>query len=166
MCKYAFLAAALVALARPAHADERALGEVHFPFDSSALPTSQNGALEPAANFAMTHADARIVLDAHCDPIGTAPYNVGLAVRRAEAVRDRLIALGVPGEQIVFAIYGKAGADQPTYAKDRRVTLWPTQEPLADVIARTYDAGGTAVTWNQQLTTAQLDAPPAPIAQR
>ena len=167
MSRSVFLAAVLVAVAgRAASANPPALGEVHFRFDSSALPASHDGALEPAATFAMTHADARIVLDAHCDPIGTAPYNVGLAIRRAEAVRDRLIALGVPAEQIVLAIYGKAGADRATYALDRRVTLWETSEPLATVIARTLDAGGPAVTWSEPLTTAQVEAPAAPVAQR
>jgi outer membrane protein OmpA-like peptidoglycan-associated protein len=173
MKRFVFLAVMVVASAQSANADPRphtasayALGEVQFAFDSSALPSSEDDALSPAATFAQTHTDARIVLDAHCDPIGTAPYNVGLAIRRAETVRDRLIALGVPSEQVVFAVYGKAGADRPTYADDRRVTLWATREPLADVIERTFDGGGPAVTWEQPLTTAQVDAAPAPVAQR
>lgn len=173
MTKSVIVAAMLLATAHTANADTRpmtasayGLGEVHFAFDSSELPSSENDVLAPAATFAQTHADARIVLDAHCDPIGTAPYNVGLAIRRAETVRDRLIALGVPSEQVVFAVYGKAGADRPTYAEDRRVTLWATREPLADVITRTFDGGGPAVTWEQPLTTAQVDAAPAPVAQR
>jgi outer membrane protein OmpA-like peptidoglycan-associated protein len=173
MKKCVFLAAMLAASAPSANADTRlhtasayALGEVQFAFDSSALPTSENDALAPAATFAQTHTDARIVLDAHCDPIGTAPYNVGLAIRRAKTVRDRLSSLGVPAEQIVFAVYGKTNADRPTYAEDRRVTLWATREPLADVIERTFDGGGPAVTWAEPMSTAQLDAPPAPIAQR
>ena len=173
MTRFVFLAAILVAAAQSASAEPRpmtasayTLGEVHFAFDSSELPTSDNDALAPAATFAQTHADARIVLDAHCDPIGTAPYNVGLAIRRAETVRDRLISLGVPSEQVVFAVYGKAGADRPTYAEDRRVALWATREPLADVITRTFDGGGPAVTWEQPMTTAQVDAPPSPVAQR
>jgi peptidoglycan-associated lipoprotein len=168
-----FLAAMLAAATTSANADPRLhtasaypLGKVQFAFDSSALPISENDALAPAATFAQVHGDARIVLDAHCDPIGTAPYNVGLAIRRAETVRDRLISLGVPSEQIVFAVYGKAGADRATYAEDRRVTLWATREPLAAVIERTFEGGGPAVTWAEPLSMAQVDAPPAPVAQR
>ena len=167
MCRYAFLAAMLVALAaRAANAEAPGLGEVRFRFDSSALSWTSRLVLEPVVTYARAHADARIVLDAHCDPIGTAPYNVGLAIRRAEAVRDQLTAMGVPGEQIVLAIYGKAGADRPTYAANRRVTAWATRGPLSDVIARTFETGGPAVTWEKPLTTAQIDAAPQPVATR
>src|SRR5258708_5522699 len=167
MCRYAFMAATLVALAaRAANAEAPGLGEVHFRFDSSALSWTSRVLLEPVVTYARAHGDVRIVLDAHCDPIGTTPYNVGLAIRRAEAVRGRLMAMGVPGEQIVFAIYGKAGADRPSYAEDRRVTLWATRAPLSDVIARTFNSNGPAVTWETPLTTAQIDAAPQPVATR
>ncbi|HEY1555167.1 MAG TPA: OmpA family protein [Kofleriaceae bacterium] len=165
MKPYALFAAALVSMApRAAAADT--LGELHFQFDSARLPVHASDELSRTASVAADHPEMRIVLDAHCDPIGTQAYNVGLAVRRAESVRSRLIAMGVPADQIVFAVYGEAGADRPTYADDRRVTVWATREPLADVVDRTFDASGTAVTWNEPLTTAQIDAAPQPVASR
>jgi len=144
----------------------RALGEVKFRFDSAALPANAPQLLDGAVRFAAAHPGHRIVLDAHCDPVGTSPYNVGLAVRRAESVRAKLVARGVPADQIVLAIYGEDGARRATYADDRRVTLWPTREPLAQVIDHTLGGKGTAVTWNKPLTTAQLEAAPQPVASR
>lgn len=144
----------------------RALGEVKFRFDSAALPANAPQTLAGAVRFAAAHRGHRIVLDAHCDPVGTSPYNVGLAVRRAESVRTKLIARGVPADQIVLAIYGEDGARRATYADDRRVTLWPTRQPLAQVIDHTLGGKGTAVTWNKPLTTAQLEAAPQPVASR
>lgn len=143
-----------------------ALGEVHFQFDSAALPADANERLRKAADYAETHPGARIVLDAHCDPIGTNPYNVGLAIRRAESVRGTLTEMGVPREQIVFAIYGEDGARRATHAQDRRVTVWASQAPLTAVIDRTFTGGGAAVTWGKPLTTAEIEATPAPVARR
>jgi hypothetical protein len=144
----------------------RALGEVKFRFDSSSLPANTAQLIAGAVRFAVAHPGHRIVLDAHCDPIGASPYNVGLAVRRAESVRARLVARGVPADQIVLAIYGEDGARRASYADDRRVTVWPTRRPLAQVIDHTLAGKGTAVTWNKPLTTAQLEAAPQPVASR
>ena len=142
------------------------LGEVLFAFDSSSLAGDAEQKLDAAATFAQIHPDSRIVLDAHCDPIGTSPYNVGLAIRRAQAVATRLVAMGVPKEQIVFAIYGKDGERRARHAEDRRVTVWSTHDSLAMVIDRTLAARGTAVTWEQPLSTAQIEALPEPVASR
>jgi hypothetical protein len=142
------------------------LDEVKFRFDSSALSAAAQRSLDDVVRFAAAHPDQRIVLDAHCDPIGTATYNVGLAIRRAESVRGQLTARGVPADQIVFAIYGEDGERRASYAEDRRVTLWPTRDPLVAVIDHTLAGKGTAVTWNRPLTTAQLEAAPQPVASR
>ena len=162
------LVGALVAMLAPsAFADPvNTLGEVHFKFDSAVLPGEAPALLRDAVNYATAHPDTRIVLDAHCDPIGTSPYNVGLAIRRAESVRAQLTAMGVPEAQVVFSIYGKDGAPRASYAADRRVAVWPTHEPLASVIDQTFAGHGTAVTWAQPLTVAQIDAAPAPVASR
>jgi hypothetical protein len=166
------LAALVAASPAAAHAERtaaqpsRALGEVKFRFDSAALPANTAQLLDGAVRFAVAHPAHRIVLDAHCDPIGTSPYNVGLAIRRAESVRTRLVARGVPADQVVLAIYGEDGARRASYADDRRVTLWPTRQPLAQVIDHTLARKGTAVTWNKPLTTAQLEAAPQPVASR
>lgn len=144
---------------------QNALGEVFFEFDSSRLPEVDAGVMEAVA-YAARHPSSRIVLDAHCDPIGTSPYNIGLAIRRAEAVRGRLEAMGVPEEQIVLAIYGKEGEHRARYALDRRVTLWPTHDSVASVIDTTLAKRGTAVKWQRPLTTAEIEAAPLPVAYR
>lgn len=138
----------------PASSD--ALGELHFRFDSAALMASAPAELNKVVAFASANPGARIVLDAHCDPIGAADYNVKLAIRRAESVRDELNKMGVANDRIVFAIYGEDGALRPTYADDRRVTVWSTNQPLAAVIDHTFDARGNAVTWERPLTVAQI----------
>jgi outer membrane protein OmpA-like peptidoglycan-associated protein len=142
------------------------LAEIRFQFDSSVLTADAKSVLRPAATYATEHPSARIVLDAHCDPIGSAPYNAGLAVRRAESVRQELISAGVPEEQIVLSIYGEDGARRATYAEDRRVSLWWTREPLAVVADRAFAARGTAVRWAKPLSVAEIQSAPEPVASR
>jgi hypothetical protein len=140
------------------------LGDIFFAFDSSALDPDSASAVASTVTFAQAHPDTRIVLDAHCDPIGTNVYNVGLAIRRAESVRDQLVSLGVPHDQIVLAIYGEDGAPRATYAADRRVTVWSTRDPVAEVVDRTFTGDGVAVRWGRPMTVAELDAAPTSVA--
>jgi len=134
------------------------LGELKFAFDSAALRAKAPATLDKVAAFASAHPEAKIVLDAHTDPIGAAPYNVKLAIRRAEAVRAGLKARGIEDDQIVLAIYGEDGRHRAHDADDRRVTIWSTREPLATVIDHTFAGRGTAVTWQRPLTVAQIEA--------
>src|SRR5262245_656519 len=142
------------------------LGELRFRFDSSVLPNDAAVALQPTVAYANAHPEARIVLDAHCDPVGTSPYNTGLAIRRAESVRQQLLQLGVPNEQLVVAVYGKEGAHRATHAEDRRVTLWPTSNPMQGVIDRTFAGQGIAVRWEQPMSVAELKARPSAVARK
>jgi outer membrane protein OmpA-like peptidoglycan-associated protein len=168
------LAASIAALISPgdAAADgthshrSGALGELTFRFDSAALRPGAPAALDKVAAFASAHPAAKIVLDAHTDPIGASDYNVKLAIRRAGAVRAQLKAMGVNDNQIVFAIYGADGERRVRYADDRRVTIWSTRQPLATVIDHTFAGSGTAVTWGRPLTVAQIEGVTEPVASR
>jgi outer membrane protein OmpA-like peptidoglycan-associated protein len=162
-CKSILLGAAVAMLAGPAGATDVApggsdvLGELNFRFDSAALMANAPAALDKVVAFASENPDARIVLDAHTDPIGASDYNVKLAIRRAEAVRAQLKTMGLSDDRIVFAIYGEDGELRPDYAADRRVTVWSTREPLASVIDHTFAGRGNAVTWEQPLSVAQIE---------
>jgi peptidoglycan-associated lipoprotein len=163
MLKSILLGAAVALLAGPAVADDArpigsgAIGELNFRFDSAALMDNAPSVLDKVAAFASANPDSKIVLDAHCDPIGASTYNVKLAIRRAESVRDRLKTMGIPEDRVVLAVYGEDGAKRATFAEDRRVTIWSTREPLASVIDRTFAGKGEAVTWQQPMTVAQIE---------
>lgn len=135
----------------------RTVGELSFRFDSTALIDGASGTLREVAKFASANPRSKIVLDAHCDPSGATTYNIKLAIRRAESVRDGLMAAGVPSDRIVFAVYGEDGARRASHAEDRRVTIWATREPLASVIDHTFARKGGAVTWELPQTVAQIE---------
>ncbi len=141
--------------------------DVKFAFDSAALTPSTESTLESMAQTAQAHPDQRIVLDGHADPIGAAPYNVALSLRRAESVRDKLISLGVDSDRIVISAYGEDAPLGASYAGERRVSMWMTSDAVADVVDRTFMRHGTSVTWETPLTTAQLELPSSqPVATR
>jgi outer membrane protein OmpA-like peptidoglycan-associated protein len=139
--------------------------ELKFRFDSSVLPSNAQELLAPVASRSFAHPDLRIVLDGNTDPIGTAAYNTGLSIRRAEAVRSQLVALGVDDSKIIIAAYGEDGPRRARFADDRRVTVWTTAQSVASVIARTFDGRGTAVKWQKPMTMAQIEMT-VPVASR
>lgn len=167
--KHSLLATALTVLLGGSGAmaeSDHAIGnqcELKFAFDSSALPLNANAELDHVIAVAMAHPDLMIVLDGNADPIGTEAYNVGLSIRRAQAVRNDLVALGMDKNRIVIASYGENGARRATYAEDRRVTVWTTRESLASVIDHTFARRGTSVNWHKPLTTAQIELPAADL---
>jgi hypothetical protein len=141
--------------------------DVNFAFDSSAIPSASGARLEAMAQAAKDNPDKRIVLDGHADPVGAAPYNVALSLRRAEAVRDKLIALGVESDRIVLSAYGEDAPIGASHAVERRVSMWLTTDAVAEVVDRTFIRHGTSVSWEKPMTTAQLDIPSTqPVATR
>ena len=150
---------ALALSASSAGADtKKAKTEVFFRFDSAELSDEAIAKLARAATDAAEDTGAKVVLEGHADPRGTAPYNVGLSIRRAEAVRDQLVKHGVSADNIILAFYGEDGAKRETLAEDRRVGIRLTREPLYVVIDDSLPTA-TAVTWEKPATVAEIEGP-------
>ncbi len=129
--------------------------EIFFDFDSSRLDEGTSDKLAPVVEFAKAHPKAKIVLDASTDAVGTSVYNVGLATRRGEVVRDRLVMAGIDENQIVVGVYGEDGSRRASHAKDRRVSVWMTRETLPEIIEHTFESG-TAVIWSKPVSATAL----------
>ncbi|MFZ1640233.1 MAG: peptidoglycan-associated lipoprotein Pal [Candidatus Contendobacter sp.] len=101
---------------------------VYFGFDSvEILPESQTVV---AANARALTGNARIItqLEGHTDERGSREYNIALGERRANAVRQAMIAMGVPPQRIRVVSYGEerpaaAGQSEQSYALNRRVEI-------------------------------------------
>jgi outer membrane protein OmpA-like peptidoglycan-associated protein len=131
--------------------------EVFFAFDSSELDSSAKSSLLAIAERAKDTPGTQVILDAHADPRGTAPYNVGLTARRAESVRAFLKENGFDPNRVVMAMYGEDGPRRETFALDRRVSLTITGEPLYSIIDTSKNA--TAVVWEEPVTLAEIEGP-------
>jgi outer membrane protein OmpA-like peptidoglycan-associated protein len=71
------------------------LVNVFFPFDSTELVEEAQRWLAYNARCIKSRKGARVVVLAHSDPRGDHAYNLDLSKRRAEAIRQKLVELGV-----------------------------------------------------------------------
>ncbi len=102
------------------------LETVYFDYDSSSLRPDAIATLQKNAEKIKQVPGVIIQLAGHCDERGTQEYNLALGERRALAVRDYLIKLGIPGERLVTISYGEEfpadpGHNESAWAKNRRV---------------------------------------------
>ena len=103
------------------------LKAVYFDFDKSEIrpdqrPTLQTNAdklkLDPLSKF-------HVLIEGHCDERNTNEYNMTLGDKRANAVKQYLIGLGVPAARLRTISYGEErpadpGHNEEAWAKNRR----------------------------------------------
>ncbi len=101
---------------------------VYFSFDSAeVLPESQT-IIEANARKLTKSSRTVTQLEGHTDERGSREYNIALGERRANAVRQAMIAMGVAPQQIRIVSYGEerpaaGGSDEQSYALNRRVEI-------------------------------------------
>lgn len=83
------------------------LDDVFFDYDSSALSLDARELLNLNAEWLRANPTARIEIEGHCDSRGTIEYNLGLGARRATAVRDYLVSVGISPDRMSTISYGK-----------------------------------------------------------
>jgi outer membrane protein OmpA-like peptidoglycan-associated protein len=98
-----------------------------FQINSAAISDSYKSDLNAAASVFKNYEDTNIHIEGHTDDTGSAEYNMSLSKKRANAVRDYLIAQGVDGSRLEARWYGetqpKYPNDEANRAKNRRVEL-------------------------------------------
>lgn len=80
---------------------------VYFDHDKDSLKIEFHAYLKNMARIVVSHTDLRIKIIGHTDSNGTDEYNVGLSSRRAEMIKNYLIAQGVPADRIVIEFRGE-----------------------------------------------------------
>src|SRR5712691_11797984 len=78
---------------------------IYFDFDSQTIRTSENGKIQQIASF-LQGGSNEIIIAGFTDERGTAEYNRGLGERRAESVREALIADGADSQRIQTVSFG------------------------------------------------------------
>lgn len=99
--------------------------DILFDYDSYIIKTENFPKLNDIANWLKKHKDIKIVVEGHCDERGTIEYNLVLGQKRAEAVKDYLVKLGIEEKRIKTISYGKEmpvdpGHTEEAWAKNRR----------------------------------------------
>ena len=98
---------------------------VFFDFDSSELRGDARTTLEALSAWMNTYPAVALTVEGHCDERGTREYNLALGERRANAVRDYLVALGVNASRLNTISFGKErpevpGSTEEAWAQNRR----------------------------------------------
>jgi peptidoglycan-associated lipoprotein len=86
---------------------ERPLMDVFFDYDQSTLRDEGRSSLSGNADYLKRWTSVRITVEGHADSRGTAEYNLALGGRRAAAVKDYLVSLGVAGDRMTTVSKGK-----------------------------------------------------------
>jgi peptidoglycan-associated lipoprotein len=80
---------------------------VLFDYDSSVLKGSEKPKVSAVADYLKANAGKAVRVEGNCDERGTEEYNRSLGERRALAVREELIRLGIDPTRVDTISYGK-----------------------------------------------------------
>ena len=87
---------------------EQSVGHiVRFDYDEATIRNDAAATLERQADWLNTYPSALLVIGGHADERGTREYNLGLGERRANAVKEYLVTLGVAESRLKTISYGK-----------------------------------------------------------
>ncbi len=98
---------------------------VFFAFDSAALDEKARAVLDRQAEWLLRYPHVTVTIEGHADERGTREYNLALGERRAQAVKDYLVAKGVAPDRILTISYGEErpvdpGHNEAAWALNRR----------------------------------------------
>ncbi|MGI5868078.1 MAG: OmpA family protein [Kiritimatiellia bacterium] len=98
---------------------------VYFQYDSSSIAPEESAKIAAVAELLRATPAIVLVVEGNCDERGTNEYNISLGERRALAVREQLIALGIDGARIQTVSYGEEnpadpGHNEAAWMKNRR----------------------------------------------
>jgi peptidoglycan-associated lipoprotein len=101
------------------------LSTVYFDFDRSDLTEPTRQTLRKNADWLEGHGELNVVVEGHCDERGSIEYNLALGERRANAVRDYLIDLGVERSRLRIVSFGEErpavpGTGESVWSRNRR----------------------------------------------
>jgi len=90
---------------------------LYFDFDQDKLNERTRRQLEIVAQILKLDAGKKLTLSGHTDALGGKDYNATLSERRADVVRDYLVAAGVAKAQIVTVAKGMTQPRRPNFTE-------------------------------------------------
>jgi len=98
---------------------------VFFDYDRADITPEGQEILRRQAAWLKRYSNVAVTIEGHTDERGTREYNLALGERRAQAVKNVLVALGIPAPRVQTISYGKERpavphSDDSSYAQNRR----------------------------------------------
>jgi peptidoglycan-associated lipoprotein len=85
----------------------REVRDAYFDFDKADIRPDARAALSQTADFLKGHPSIKATIEGHCDERGSTEYNLALGDRRATAVKQFLVSLGVSADRLSTVSFGK-----------------------------------------------------------
>ncbi len=109
----------------PSDGDRSMFAPVMFAYDSSQVNPEESGKVEAVAKYLKKNRSGGVIVEGHGDERGSREYNLALGERRALAIRDYLINLGVDPGSIQTKSLGEEmpanmGHDEGAWRQNRR----------------------------------------------
>jgi peptidoglycan-associated lipoprotein len=98
---------------------------VHFAYNAFDISDEDKGVLQRQSTWLQRYPQVRVTVEGHCDERGTREYNLALGARRANAVKEYLVSLGVSSARLDTISYGKerpicTESNESCWAQNRR----------------------------------------------
>jgi peptidoglycan-associated lipoprotein len=108
--------------------DEMFLKEVrdaYFDLDKADIRADAREALGKDAEFLRSYPQVKVTIEGHCDERGSTEYNLALGDRRASAVKQYLLSMGISADRMNTVSYGKekpqcTESNEECWQKNRR----------------------------------------------
>ena len=98
---------------------------MHFGYDQYSVEEADRATLQKQATWLNRYPNVRVSIEGHADERGTREYNLALGARRANAVKEFLVSVGVSTARIDTVSYGKerpvcAESNEACWSQNRR----------------------------------------------
>ncbi len=105
---------------------------VYFDYDKSQLSTAEQEKLAANAKWLKDNSSVKMLIEGHCDQRGSNEYNLSLGERRANSIKQALVALGVSSDRLSTQSFGEeklfsTSDSEADMAKNRRANFVPTK---------------------------------------
>jgi peptidoglycan-associated lipoprotein len=81
--------------------------DAYFDFNKADIRADARTALAQTAQYLRNYPTERVTIEGHCDERGSTEYNLALGDRRASAVKQYLVSLGISADRINTVSFGK-----------------------------------------------------------
>jgi peptidoglycan-associated lipoprotein len=86
---------------------EKPLADTFFGLDETSLDDAARAAVQKNVEWLKRWTTTKVMVEGHADARGTNEYNLALGERRADAVRDYLVSLGISADRVTIVSKGE-----------------------------------------------------------